>query len=310
MLKYLQEQDEWDQFVLNSLGQNAVLVSVSRFSSDCRVYRTNDAIFKIRRLTPASMRGRNNFLEDEYLILQRLSSVTGVPAARSSKRRGEWEQLEMEPLPELYGIDQTFGSPSETFKDFWNVVRVTRQMNRLGCSHGDLHWSKVGRNVEGGISVFGFDQASVAAPWRCAVRDMLGFFRCGRRRGMSLLNRLPLMQGKAARFLRRVKARLIKELTKFLSKIVASSTPGPSSTQSIPLSKSISTQYVKLQADPALKTLAEAWSYASSKSSIGCYYSLDIGGINFFGVRPWILRWERFRKTCGFQKQASVGSWL
>ena len=78
MLKYLREQEAWDQFVLDSLGQNAVLVSVSRFSSDCRVYRTNDAIFKIRRLTPASMRGRNNFFEDEYLIMQRLSSVTGA----------------------------------------------------------------------------------------------------------------------------------------------------------------------------------------------------------------------------------------
>ena len=105
MLKYLQEQEAWDQFVLDSLGQNAVLVSVSRFSSDCRVYRTNDAIFKIRRLTPASMRGRNNSFEDEYLIMQRLSSVTGVPAVRSYKRRGEWEQLEMELLPELCGID-------------------------------------------------------------------------------------------------------------------------------------------------------------------------------------------------------------
>ena len=105
MLKYLQEQEAWDQFVLDSLGQNAILVSVSRFSSDCRVYRTNDAIFKIRRLTPASMRGRNNSFEDEYLIMQRLSSVTGVPAVRSYKRRGEWEQLEMELLPELCGID-------------------------------------------------------------------------------------------------------------------------------------------------------------------------------------------------------------
>ena len=207
----------------------------------------------------------------------------------------------MELLPELCGIDLTFGPPPETFKDFWNVVRVTMHMNRLGCSHGDLHWSKVGRNVEGGISVFGFDQACVASPWRCAVRDILGLGRYGRRRGLSLLNRLPLVRGKAVQFLRRAKTRLTKELIKFLRRTGPSSTIGPSPTQGIHLSKSTSMQYATLQADPALKTLAEAWSSASSKSTIGCYYSLDIGGINFFGVRPWMLRWERIRKHVNFK---------
>jgi hypothetical protein len=280
-MRYLQEQEEWDRFVLDYLGKNAVLVSVSRFSSDCRVYRANDSIFKIRRLTPASMRKRNNFFEDEYLIMQRLSSVPGVPAVRSYQRRGEWELLEMEPLPELFGIDQTFGRPSETFKDFWNVVRVTMHMNRLGCSHGDLHWSKVGKNVEGGISVFGFDQAGIAAPWRCAARDMLGFYKYGGRGGLSLLRRLPLLRGKAQEFYRRTKSNLVKKLTKFRPRTGPSSTTAPSSGESIRIPKSISMQYAMLQADPALNTLAEAWSLASSKSSIGCYYSLDVGGINF-----------------------------
>ena len=221
-----------------SLGGNTVLVSVSRYSSDCRVYRTRDAIFKIRRLTPSSIRGRNNSFEDEYLIMQQLSSVIGIPAVRSYKRMGEWEQMEMEVLPELCGYDPTFGMPHETFKDFGDIARVTWQLNRLGCSHGDLHWRNVGRNISGGISVFDFDQACLASPWRCAMRDMLGFGTCERRSECSLFNRLRYVQGIG--FLLRATARLVKELIKLLSRT------GSSSTQGVRLAKSLFRQRAML----------------------------------------------------------------
>jgi hypothetical protein len=296
-MKYLQEQEEWDRFVRDSIGGNAVLVSVSKFSSDCRVYRAHDAIVKVRRFTPSSIRGRNNSFEEEYLIMQQLSSVPGVPAVRSYKRTGEWEQLEMEVLPELVGYDPTFGNPHETFKDFWDIVHVTMQINRLGCSHGDLHWCNVGRNREGGISVFDFDQACLASPWRCAARDFLGLGTCERRSEVSLFNRLRYVQGVG--FLLRALARLARELIAFLSRT------GPS-TQRIYLSKSTFIQRAMLQADPALETLAKAWSIAScSKASAPgveiAYYTIDIGGINFPGERPWILRWECIRKNVDFK---------
>jgi hypothetical protein len=297
-MRYLQEQEAWDRFVRNSLGENAVLVSVSKFSSDCRVYRANDAIVKIRRFTPSSIRGRNNSFEDEYLIMQQLSSVPGIPVVRSYKRMGEWEQLEMELMPELDGYDPTFGNPHETFKDFWDIVHVTIQINRLGCSHGDLHWRNVGRNSEGGISVFDFDQACLASPWRCAVRDILGLGTCERRCEFSLFNRLRYVRGIG--FLLRALARLARELIMFVSRT------GPSSTQGLHLAKSTFMQRAMLQADPALETLAEAWSLASlSKASAPdaaiAYYSIDIGGTNFPGERPWILRWERIRKNVDFK---------
>jgi hypothetical protein len=297
-MRYLQEQEAWDQFVRNSLGENAVLVSVSKFSSDCRVYRANDAIVKIRRFTPSSIRGRNNSFEDEYLIMQQLSSVPGVPAVRRYKRMGEWEQIEMEVLPELRGYDPTFGMPHETIKDFWDIVRVTLQLNRLGCSHGDLHWRNVGRNIAGGISVFDFDQACLASRWRCAMRDIWGLGTCERRSECSLFNRLRYVRGIG--FLLRAMARLAKDLIKFLSRA------GPSSAQPNHLATSLFRQRAMLQVDPTLETLAEAWSIASlSKASAPdatiAYYSIDIGGINFPGERPWILRWERIRKNVDFK---------
>lgn len=297
-MKYLQEQEEWDRVVGDNLGENAALVSVSKFSSDCRVYKTVDAIFKVRRFTPSSIRGRNNSFEDEYLIMQQLSSVRGVPAVRSYKRRGQWEQLEMELLPELCGYDPTFGRPCEALKDFWGIVRVTMQINRLGCSHGDLHWHNVGKNVEGGVSVFDFDQACVASPWRCAIRDIWGLGTCERRSEFSLFNRLRYVRGVGV--LLRALARLAKDLIKFLSRA------GSSSAQRNHLAPSLFRQRAMLQADPALETLAEAWSIASrSKASAPgadiAYYSIDIDGINFPGERPWILRWERIRKSVDFK---------
>lgn len=297
-MRYVQEQDEWDQYIRDNLGGNAVLTSVSKFSSDCRIYRTNDSIYKIRRLTPSSIRGRNNSFEDEYLIMQQLSSVPGVPAVRSYKRMGEWEQIEMEVLPELRGYDPTFGRPHETFKDFWDVARVTFELNRLGCSHGDLHWRNAGRNVTGGISVFDFDQACLAFRWRCAMRDILGLGTCERRSEYSLFNRLRYVRGIG--LLLRALARLAKDLIKFLSRV------GPPSAQREHRAQPLFMQRARLAADPALEALAEAWSIASrSKASAPdediAYYSLDISGINFPGERPWILRWERIRKNVDFK---------
>jgi hypothetical protein len=297
-MRYVQEQQEWDQFVRESFGGNAVLLSVSKYSSDCRVYRANDTIFKIRRFTPSSISGRNNSFEDEYLIMRQLSSVPGVPAVRSYKRTGEWEQLEMELLPELCGYDPTFGMPHETFKDFLDIVRVTLQINGLGCSHGDLHWRNVGRNVTGGISVFDFDQACLASQWRCAVRDIFGLGTCERRSECSLFNRLRYVRGIG--FLLRALARLAKECIKFVSRT------SPSSTQGIHLSNPTFMQRAMLQADPALEMLAEAWSVASSSKASApdvemAYYSIDIGGVNFPGERPWILRWERIRRHVDFK---------
>jgi hypothetical protein len=297
-MRYMQEQDEWDQYIRDGLGDNAVLVSVSKFSSDCRIYRANDSIHKIRRLTPSSIRGRNNSFEDEYLIMQQLSSVTGVPAVRSYKRMGEWEQIEMEVLPELRGYDPTFGMPHEAFKDFWDIARVTLQLNRLGCSHGDLHWRNVGRNVAGGISVFDFDQACLASRWRCVMRDIWGLGTCERRSEFSLFNRLRDVRGFG------VVLKVIMKLSKYLLGFLSSAPSSSAYPNQVPSPAFM--ERARLQADPNLEVLAKAWCLASRAHAsapgvdIG-YYSIDIAGVNFPGERPWVLRWERIRKDIDFK---------
>ena len=297
-MRYIQEQQEWDGFIRDRIGVNASLVYASTFSSDCRVYKTADATFKVRRITPSSMRNRGNSLEDECLILKELSSVKGVPRVRSYRRWGQWELLEMESLPELRGYDPTLGKPHETVKDFWDVVRITIQINRLGCSHGDLHVHNVGRNVDHGMSVFDFDQACLDHPWRCAMRDIFGLGMCEKRSEVSLVDRLRDVRGVG--FFFRAVTRLRREVIKFISRY------GSLTGRQNYLSHSTLKQRAMFQGDLGLEMLAEAWSIASRSDAsapgvdIG-YYSIDIGGINFPGERPWILRWDRIRKEVDFK---------
>lgn len=297
MLRYIQEQEAWGQFIRDNLGENAKLVNVSKFSSDSRVYESSGTIHKIRRLTPASMRNRNNSLEDECLVLKRLSSIRGVPRAHSYKRIDQWEQLEMEVLPPLQGYDPTFGRPKEALIEFWNVIQLTWELNRNGCSHGDLHRDNVGRNIQGSISIFDFDQACLDRPWRCMMRDMLGLGTCERRSEFSLFNRLRDVRGIG--LVLRAVVRGSKYLLGFLSSASSSSVPNQAPEPAF-------MERARLRADPNLEVLANAWrlaarAHASAPGVDIGYYSIDIAGINFPGERPWMLRWDRIQKGIDFK---------
>src|SRR4029453_13519863 len=108
-MNYLEEQKEWDTVVAREIGADARLLSVSTYSSDCRVYQLSNVVIKIRRVTPASCRHRLTWFEDEFLLLKQLAPIAGVPAPRSYRRTGDWELLEMTLLAPLQGHDPTFG---------------------------------------------------------------------------------------------------------------------------------------------------------------------------------------------------------
>jgi SAM-dependent methyltransferase len=229
-------------------------------------------------------------LEDEFLLLKQLAPIAGVPAPRSYRRTGDWELLEMTLLAPLQGHDPTFGPPKESLRDFWAVVQRTREINRRGCSHGDLHARNSGRNTEGTVSFFDFDQALASSPLRCTLRDFFGFSAMGVRAKVSLLDRACDVKTIG------VVPRAWKLLKRMPVKVIPALRRGPSN---------LSAQ-AALRNDVALKTLAEAWEIAadSAASSPGihvAYYSLDVSGMNFPGERPWILRWNAIRTNMDFR---------
>jgi len=240
---------------------------------------------------------RLNWFEDEFLLLKQLASIPGIPTTRNYRRFENWEVIEMDPLPQLRGYDPTFGRPTEALRDFLAVLRLTLKMNRLGCSHGDLHAANVGRNVENGLSAFDFDQALRAHPIRCMLRDFCGSVAGTTPSKVSLLDRARDVRGIG------LIPRAIGALGRAAVTAAAALYRGPVRTRGPAISTL--TERATLQNDPALVTLAHAWELAagSNASSPGiqlAYYSLDVGGINFPGERPWIQRWNSLKTKVDF----------
>jgi len=293
-MDYQKEQIEWDELVKQVLGDDAELKNVSVYSSDCRIYFSSNSVYKIRRLTPASIRGRLNSLEDEFLILKSLKSTSSVPKPIDYERRGSWEILRMTKIPSLTIFDPTFGQPKESIRDYLQILKFAWFLNMAGCSHGDFTLMNAGRNIEGSISVFDFDQALLGNPLRCWLRDFLGISINMQAMGISLLGRSCSVKMiwpfvKRLSFLKRFIISMYQRLTGI----------------SIP-AETLLKRRASLLDDDDLNILVEAWDIAliSNASSPGrclAYYSLDISGINFPGERPWLLRWNMIRNNIDFR---------
>lgn len=296
-MNYQKEQDEWDQILIQEVGSGAELISVSVSSSDCRVYSNRNSIFKVKRLTPASIRGRLNSLEDEFLIINRLTSLSNVAKPLGYKRLGEWEILELAKIPSLPIHDPTFGQPRESLRDFLSVVRFAWSINKLGCSHGDYHFNNIGTNTEGSLSVFDFDQATLGNPVHCWLRDFIGIGAHARFTDISLVQRARKVQIIWPLFaiLSLARGLTVKIIRLLQNKNEASKLP-----------QLTLNARAKLSNDQSLIKLAEAWdiaskSNASSPGMVLAYYSLDVSGINFPGERPWMLRWNTIQRSIDFK---------
>lgn len=298
-MNYQQEQNEWDHFVAQELGAEANLLSVSVISSDCRIYAVNGVVSKIRRFTPASIRGRLNSLEDECLLLNTMKPIPGIPKPIRYKRLGPWEMLQMTAIPSLPIYDPTFGRPRESLKDFLEVVKFAWSINKLGCSHGDFNFQNMGRNTEGSLSVFDFDQATIANPVQCWLRDFLGIGNLARHTDLSLFWRARNVQiiWPLIRALGLIRTAMVVVIRKYQS------------IRGLPaLVESSLKARVALLEDESLNILADAWDIAarSNASSPGkplAYYSIDINGVNFPGERPWLLRWHSIRNKIDFKNK-------
>lgn len=297
-MNYQQEQKEWDDFVKREIGDDVQLLSVSTLSSDCRVYSMADKAFKVKRITPASVKGRLNSLEDEFLIMNRVTSISSVPVTYNYKRSKGWELLEMSLISPLPIYDPTFGQPRESLKDFVEVIKFAWSINMLGCSHGDFHFQNMGRNINGSLSVFDFDQAVIANPINCWLRDFVGLGGCARPTDISLVHRARKVQiiwpvFAAFSYLRKG---LVKIIRTFMASVGHQDK----------VLKSPLELRVELMKDADMDILAQAWTIAAGASASApgselAYYSLDVCGINFPGERPWTPRWEKIKNRIDFR---------
>jgi len=297
-VNYLLEIKQWEARAAQWCGPDARLVYVSSQSSDIRVYRHGNRVFKVRRLTPASVHDRPNSLEDEHAILLVLATrqISGVliPTPISYQRDGEWECLELVAIEPPLTSDPVSHPMRETLRGVGRLVRSVWRLNQAGVSHGDLVPGNAGDNAAGTMVLLDFDQAAFAHPLRSMWRDFLGLPAGGRAARYSVLDRFGRHPWFAPAFRA---ARAIRCLC-----------GGGRSPDDGPWGM---IGRCRARGDEALVALAEAWTTAaqSGANSPGrgvAYYSLDDDGIHLPGERPWIMRWHAIARTVDFRGKRLV----
>lgn len=279
------EAAAWREQAVRWLEPGARLVHVSAHSSDVRLYRTATRVLKLRRLTPASIRGRANTLLDEFHSLQHLAgagleSLWHFPRAVRHFHEAGWEGLEMTPVEPPPAPDPVLFPAREDFRALGRLARGVMQLNRAGLSHGDLTRANAGFDSRGDPVLLDLDQAVAAHPLRCLLRDFLGVPCGGQPVQFTVWDRAGYVSGLGwTRWPGRWRDRLRRRRRGFRA-------------PEVPI-----VQQAEARGDPALVGLARCWAAAavSGANSPGggvAYYSLDVRGFHFPGERPWPLRWE------------------
>ncbi len=293
------EAEAWRARATSWLRPDAKLIHVSTQCGDVRLYRSDNRILKLRRLTPAAVRGRPNTLEDEFWALRRLadSRVAGaicLPAAVAYRHERGWEGLEVTAVEPPRTADPVLFPFQETAGEWWQMARAVARLNLAGWSHGDLTPANLGFNTAGTSVLLDFDQAVAARPWRCWLRDFLGVPCGGQSAAYSLLERASRLKGWGwMQWPNRCRDWLRRRRKRFVDPLVSSE------------------HRAQAWGDAELVALARCWSAAaaSGASSPGAgvaYYSLDVRGFHLPGERPWPLRWEMLEAAVPFRGKRVV----
>ncbi len=293
------EGETWRNKIAAWFGPGARLTHVSSYSSDVRVYRSGERVFKARRLTPASISGRLLTLEDEFHLLRQLNlsdrPLPRLPMAVRFLSEPGWEAFEMSAVDRPVVSDPVVSPVRETVAGLWALVRATWRLNRAGVSHGDLTLANAAKNEHGEMTMLDFDQAVPSHPVRCLGRDFLGFPCQGRGAQFTVWDRfcqLRLLQplfGLVQRRRDRLGRRRLRDRRE---------TDNPSAR-------------ARARDDAQLLQLAECWqeaatSGANSPGSQVAYYSVDVAGLHLPGERPWVLRWEIISRAVSFRQKRVV----
>lgn len=288
---YQKENLEWDYFIDRSLGPRAQLISVSRYSSNRRIYRLGDRIAKIRKVIRESYT-RAQDLAGEFKVLSRLRGLDGVPQNPVYIQEDGWEVLEYDYVPGKT-LEALINEKSTCLKNeiLLRILKVIISVNRHGIAHRDTKPENILVCENGKAHLLDFDQAVGIAPHHAMLIDVLGIENTEHQSEFSFRMLFREATNGRFRYLRIV----------FIPFRVILRLLGNRSYQGkLPNFEQPSTD------DIDIRTLQQAWqigmrSNANSPGQGVAYYSLDLAGFHFHGERPWVLRWHEISKRVDFR---------
>jgi len=289
--EYLKENLEWDRFIEQSLGVRAQLISVSRFSSNRRIYLLGDRIAKVRKIIREPFK-REQDLAGEFRLLSRLRDVDGVPQNLTYIHEEGWEALQYnyvrgKKLEALMSQRSTYRMISVLFR----VLKLIISINRHGIAHRDTKPENIIISEDGKVHLLDFDQAVEIAVHRAMLIDIFGIENTKYQSEFSFRLLFHIVTNGRFQFMRLFLGPIKIILRLFEDRYYQMNT------QSLEPAKT---------EDDDLKVLEQAWqigrrSNANSPGREIAYYSLDLAEFHFHGERPWLFRWHEISKRVDFK---------
>jgi SAM-dependent methyltransferase len=272
----------WRAFVAETIGPDASLMWVSRYSASRRVFCSGGRVWKVRRIVDEPY-DRSQSLAGEYEILQHLAGVRGVCSGAKYDAPDGWEVLSYDEAPGRTLQDLLIENPKAvTGKLLRGLRRVLCKIHRRGVAHRDLRPDNILVGPDGAVTLLDFDQAVRVSTFRALLLDGFGIG------GMRVWHSYHMLLRQHRRWYRCLMkpARLARRLLRRRNK-------GPA-----PVG-------VPDSGEGSLSLLAKAWriaqqSKANAPGQRVAYYSFDACGQHFPGERPWALRWGQIAGSVDF----------
>lgn len=264
---------DWDEAVARHVGSDAQLIAVSQWIPDARVYSRQGRIYKVRR-TGSGKQPWMGDLSMEAAVMQQLGREVRLA------RHAEWEILE---TAEIQGVPLSALRERIGFRRkvrlIRKIARATSRLNDAGVAHGDLRLDNVLVGPRDEVTIIDFDQARFQGTARAMWMDWIGFG--GTRTPNPIWKTVAdLLLPKALTLARRLGSLIRPPLRDRTT-------------------------------DTGPPELVRAWKVAAASRANAAgqglaYYAFTYQGQQFYGERPWYLRWDAIRKHIDFAGKSVV----
>lgn len=274
------EEAKWKHIVEGHIGSNANMLACSQSSTNRRVYKAGESIYKIVLINEAQYA---NTLEQEFRLLSALSDIDSLPKVISFENHCDCSILETK-LYHALKVGQIGDQISRHKLSIKKLVRAIYLLNIRGVRHGDITIHNILISPDGELKIVDLDQACETSRFQAILGDFFG------------IGKYPAK----------------RTLIRLLTQLILSRMPLWCRSGMIHLARQSGKRLVKrLKYEPSIcpdTHLGKIWSkaMASDANAPGqgvSYYSLRMDKHIYPGERPWEPRWESILSIVNFKNK-------